>query len=70
VLCVKRLYSGSVLPVIRREILQFMSMLGHYLHLCLMEEFQKPKDVLIDAITFCIKREEEEVVLMDIMIML
>ena len=47
-----------------------MSMLGHYLHLCLMEEFQKPKDVLIDAITFCIKREEEEVVLMDIMIML
>jgi hypothetical protein len=42
--CVKRLYSGSVLPVTRREILQFTFMLGRYQHLCLVEEFQKLKD--------------------------
>jgi hypothetical protein len=41
--CVKRLYSGSVLPVTRREILQFMFMLGQYQHLCLVEEFQNLK---------------------------
>jgi hypothetical protein len=42
--CAKRLYSGSVLPAIRREILQFTFMLGQYQHLCLVGEFQKLKD--------------------------
>jgi hypothetical protein len=55
--CVKRLYSGSVLPVTRREILQFTFMLGQYQHLCLVEEFQKLKDVLLLCITFGIKKE-------------
>jgi hypothetical protein len=43
VLCVKRLYNGSVLPVTKREILQSMFMLGQYQHPCLVEEFQKLK---------------------------
>ncbi len=34
-----------------------MYMLGHYQYLCLVEEFQKPKDVLI-CITFCIKKKK------------
>jgi hypothetical protein len=42
--CAKRLYSGSVLPAIRREILQSTFMLGQYQRLCLVEEFQKLKD--------------------------
>jgi hypothetical protein len=67
VLCVKRLYSGSVLLVTRRGILQFMYMLGHYQYLCLVEEFQKPKDVLY-ASPLALKRRR--VVLMDVMIML
>jgi hypothetical protein len=41
VLCVKRLYSGSVLPVTERETLQYMYMLERYRSLCLLEEFQK-----------------------------
>ncbi len=40
-LCVKRLYNGSVLPVTKREMLQYMYMLERYQSLCLLEEFQK-----------------------------
>jgi hypothetical protein len=65
VLCVKRLYSGSVLLVTRRGILQFMYMLGHYQYLCLVEEFQKPKDVLY-ASPLALKRRRV-VLLMDIL---
>jgi hypothetical protein len=54
--CAKRLYSGSVLPAIRREILQFTFMLGQYQHLCLVEEFQKLKDDT-PSITSGIKKE-------------
>lgn len=60
--CVKRLYSGSVLPVTKREIPQFISMLGHYQHLCLVEEFQKPRDGTCIH-TFGIKKEKEIVLI-------
>jgi hypothetical protein len=54
--CAKRLYSGSVLPAIRREILQFTFMLGQYQRLCLVEEFQKLKDDTL-CITSGIKKK-------------
>jgi hypothetical protein len=44
VLCVKRQYNGSVLPVTKKAILQFMFMRGQYLNLCPVEEFPKLKD--------------------------
>ena len=56
-LCAKRQYSGSVLPVTKKVTLQFMFMLGQYLYLCLMEEFPKLKDrqSAIYCITFDIR---------------
>ena len=61
-LCVKRLYSGSVLPVTERETLQYMYMLERYRSLCLLEEFQE----LEEKYSYCanLGHEKEGVVIL------